>query len=157
MQKITPCLWFDNNLEEALAFYTKLFPDLKVLEKSYYGDVGYGQPGTLLTATFELAGQRLMGLNGGPTFKFNEAFSLVVHCEDQAEVDYYWYGLIADGGEESQCAWLKDKFGLSWQIVPKDLGKLMSDPDRQKADRVMKAMLEMKKIDIAALYSAYSG
>jgi len=157
MQKITPCLWFDNNLDEAIALYTKLFPDVTILEKTQYGEAGPGKPGSVLTATFEVGGQRLMCMNGGPYFKFNEAISLFVLCEDQAEVDHYWNGLTADGGEESQCGWLKDKFGLSWQIIPKDLGKLLGDPDREKADRVMKAMLEMQKIEIDALYSAYYG
>jgi predicted 3-demethylubiquinone-9 3-methyltransferase (glyoxalase superfamily) len=147
---ITPFLWFDNNADEAINFYTSVFPDSEVIDRSD------GPDGKLFLATFMLNGQELMALNGGPEFKFTEAISLFVSCQDQAEVDYFWEKLT-DGGEESQCGWLKDKFGLSWQIVPTALGELMADPDREKADRVMQAMLKMHKIDIQALEDAYRG
>lgn len=145
MQKITPFLWFDNNAEEAMNFYVSVFKDAEVLSVSP------------MTVSFRLNGQEFIGLNGGPEFKFNEAVSFFVNCETQAEVDYYWEKLTADGGMESQCGWLKDKFGLSWQIVPTLLGQLLGDPDRVKADRAMQAMLEMKKLDCAVLQRAFDG
>lgn len=154
MKKITPCLWFDDNAEEAMNFYLSVFPNSKPLEVSRYGEAGPGPEGTVLTATFELNGQELMVLNGGPHFKFTEAISLSVSCETQEEVDEFWEKLSA-GGEESQCGWLKDKFGLSWQIVPTALGELISDPDPAKSKRVMEAMLQMTKIDVNALQRAY--
>lgn len=157
MQKVTPFLWFDNNLDEAVTLYTSIFPDSKLIETSRYGEAGPGTPGSIMSATFEIAGQRLIALNGGPYFKFTEAISLFVECSDQKEVDHYWNSLIANGGEESQCGWLKDKFGLSWQIVPVDLGVLLGNPDREKADRVMQAMLKMKKLEIAELHAAFEG
>ncbi len=150
MQTITPCLWFDNNLEEAMNFYLSVFKNGKILNVSRNGD-------QVFTAEFELNGQRLMGLNGGPIFKFTEAISLFVSVKTQAEVDELWQKLTADGGEESQCGWLKDKFGLSWQIVPEALGRLLNNPDPVKAGRAMQAMLQMRKLDIATLEKASEG
>jgi len=155
MQKITPFLWFDNNAEEALDFYTSIFKNSKIVNTNRYGKVGPGPEGTLMTATFQLEGQEFMVLNGGPIFKFTEAISLFVKCETQEEVDEFWEKLTAGGGQESQCGWLKDKFGLSWQIIPTTLGKLLGDKDPAKAGRVMQAMLQMKKIDIKKLQEAY--
>jgi predicted 3-demethylubiquinone-9 3-methyltransferase (glyoxalase superfamily) len=155
MQKITPFLWFDDQAEEAMNFYTSIFKDSKILSVSRYGDAGPGAPGTVMTATFQLNGQEFTALNGGPEFKFTEAVSFFVNCETQAEVDELWAKLTADGGEESQCGWLKDKFGLSWQIVPTALGGLVGGPDPVKAQRAMQAMLKMRKIDIAVLQRAY--
>lgn len=157
MKKITPFLWFDNNLEEAMNFYTSVFKNSKVGNISRYGEGAPLPAGSVMTATFELEGQEFMGINGGPGFKFNEAISFFVNCEDQAEVDGYWNKLIAHGGEESQCGWLKDKYGLSWQIIPKDLGQLLGDKDPAKSSRVMQAMLKMKKIDVNKLREAYKG
>jgi len=154
MQKITPFLWFDNQAEEAMNFYTSIFKDSKILSVSRYGEGGMGKPGQVMTGTFTLNGQEFMALNGGPIFKFTEAVSFFVDCENQQEVDYLWEKLT-DGGEESQCGWLKDRFGLSWQIVPSILGKLLNDPDAVKAGRVMQAMLQMRKIDTAKLMQAY--
>mgnify|MGYP001488283063 CR=1 FL=1 len=153
--KITLCLWFDFNAEEAIHFYTSVFKNSRIVKKSYYGDNMPVPKGTLLTATFELEGQSLIALNGGPHFKFNEAISLMVSCENQAEVDELWDKLIADGGSPSQCGWLKDKFGLSWQIVPVQLEKLMSDKDAKKAGAVAQALFKMSKIIIADLEQAY--
>jgi predicted 3-demethylubiquinone-9 3-methyltransferase (glyoxalase superfamily) len=143
MQTITPFLWFNNNAEDAMNFYVSIFKDAQVLNVSP------------MMVSFRLNGQEFIGLNGGPEFKFTEAISLFVNCETQAEVDELWSKLTADGGEESQCGWLKDKFGLSWQIVPNILGELLGDSNREKADRVMQAMLQMKKLDIAALKRAH--
>lgn len=157
MQKIRPCLWFDDRIEEAVNFYTSVFPNAKITNISRYGDAGPMPKGTVLTATFELEGQEFMALNGGPKFKFSEAISFVVSCETQAEVDYYWNKLLEGGGREDQCAWLKDKFGLSWQIVPDALVRYLGDKDPKKANRVMEAMLKMKKIVIADLDKAYAG
>jgi predicted 3-demethylubiquinone-9 3-methyltransferase (glyoxalase superfamily) len=151
MKKITPFLWFDTQAEEAMNFYVSLFKNSKVL------GVSRGPDGKAFTVSFELDGQEFIGLNAGPQFKFNEAVSFFVNCEDQAEVDYFWNALTADGGEESMCGWLKDKFGLSWQIIPKQLGELMGDPDPVKSQRVMNALLEMKKIMVADLQKAYDG
>ena len=156
-QKIVPCLWFDDRIEEAAKFYTSVFPDAKITHTSRYGDAGPLPKGKVLTMMFELAGQEFMGLNGGPQFKFSEAISFFVRCETQKEVDHYWTKLTADGGAESMCGWLKDKFGLSWQIVPNALPRYLTDKDAKKAERVMQAMLQMKKIDIAALDRAYAG
>ena len=156
MQKITPFLWFDDNAEEAMTFYTSIFRNSKVGRVSRYGDAGPGPKGSVMTAEFELNGQAFVALNGGPQFKFTEAVSFVVHCEDQAEVDEFWNKLSA-GGRTSQCGWLKDKFGLSWQIVPTILPKLLSDADAAKSQRVMRAMLQMTKLDIATLKRAYDG
>jgi predicted 3-demethylubiquinone-9 3-methyltransferase (glyoxalase superfamily) len=154
MQKITPFLWFNDQAEEAMNFYTAIFKNSKISSVSRYGEGGPGPQGSVMTATFELDGQEFMALNGGPLFTFTEAISFFVNCETQVEVDELWEKLT-EGGEESQCGWLKDKFGLSWQIVPSVLGELLNDPDAEKAGRVMNAMLQMKKIDIAGLRAAY--
>lgn len=153
MQKITPFLWFEDNLKEAVEYYTSIFKDSKIVNKEVYEN---GEP--VITATFELLGQRFMALQGGKQpFTFNESVSFFVDCEDQAEVDYYWNALTANGGQESMCGWLKDKYGLSWQIIPKQLMRLMGDKDQQKAQRVMQAMLKMRKIIVADLEKAYNG
>jgi predicted 3-demethylubiquinone-9 3-methyltransferase (glyoxalase superfamily) len=158
MQKISTCLWFDNQAEEAANFYTSVFKNSKIGSASRYDEAGSkasGQPaGTVMTMTFELEGRQFMALNGGPLFKFNESVSLVVNCDDQKEVDYYWEKLTSGGGEESMCGWLKDKFGLSWQIVPAELGKLMSSKEPGKAQRVMAELLKMKKLDVNILRNA---
>lgn len=153
MQKIVTFLWFDDKAEEAANFYTSLFKNSKIENVARYGDAGPGPKGTAMSVTFQLDGQQFMALNGGPLFKFTEATSLFVNCENQEEVDRLWDQLSA-GGEKSHCGWLKDKYGLSWQIIPTALGKLMGDPDPAKANRVMKAMLKMNKIDIQALERA---
>jgi predicted 3-demethylubiquinone-9 3-methyltransferase (glyoxalase superfamily) len=153
--KITPCVWFDNDAEQAIDFYSSVFDDLKVVNRSDWPE-GSGQTG-LLTATIELAGQRLMLLNGGPEYPKTEAFSLYLDCDDAAEVDYFWDALQAGGGSPSQCGWLKDRFGLSWQVVPRQLNEYLADPDRAKAGRVMQAMLQMTKIEVAELDAAYAG
>jgi predicted 3-demethylubiquinone-9 3-methyltransferase (glyoxalase superfamily) len=150
MQKITPCLWFDTEGEEAARFYTSVFPNSKVVDVARYGSAGPRPEGTVMTVTFELDGQRFVALNGGPEFSFNEAISFQVSCEGQEEVDSFWNAL-SEGGEEGPCGWLKDKFGVSWQIVPTVLPELLGDPDREKSQRVMRAMLAMKKIEIEAL------
>lgn len=161
MQKITPFLWFDNNAEEAVNFYVSLFKNSKVGKVTRYNEASSkaaGRPeGSVMTMEFQLEGQSFTAINGGPHFKFTEAISFVVDCETQEEVDYFWNKLTADGGQESQCAWLKDKYGLSWQIVPRVLIEMIGDKDPQKAQRVMEAMLQMKKIDIATLQQAYDG
>jgi predicted 3-demethylubiquinone-9 3-methyltransferase (glyoxalase superfamily) len=154
-QKITTFLWFDDNAEEAMNFYVSVFKDSKILEIARYGDAGPGPKGTVMCGTFQLEGQQFMALNGGPHFKFTEAISLLVNCDTQAEVDELWKKLTADGGEPSQCGWLKDKFGLSWQIVPGVLGQMLQDKDPKKSQRVMEAMLQMSKLDIAKLKQAY--
>jgi predicted 3-demethylubiquinone-9 3-methyltransferase (glyoxalase superfamily) len=154
MPKITTFLWFDNQAEEAANFYTSIFKNSKILNVSRYGDAGPGPKGTAMMVTFQLEGQSFMALNGGPLFKFTEAISLFVNCETQEEVDELW-GKLTAGGEESRCGWLKDKYGLSWQIVPAALGRLMGDPDPAKAGRVMQAMLKMSKIDVKELERAY--
>jgi predicted 3-demethylubiquinone-9 3-methyltransferase (glyoxalase superfamily) len=158
MQKITPFLWFDDKAEEAVTFYTSIFKNSKIGKIARYGDAGAqvsGRPkGTVMTVAFQLEGQEFVALNGGPQFKFTEAISFVVNCQTQDELDEYWQKL-SDGGQEVQCGWLKDKYGLSWQIVPTILGEMLSDPDPKKAERVMKAMLQMKKIDIKGLKQAY--
>jgi predicted 3-demethylubiquinone-9 3-methyltransferase (glyoxalase superfamily) len=155
-EKITTCLWFDHQAEAAANFYCSIFKNSKIGKIARYGDSGPGRKGDVMVATFELDGREFMGLNGGPKFKFTEAVSLVVHCEDQAEIDYCWEKLTADGGEESQCGWLKDKFGLSWQIVPSIIGELMTG-DPAKANRVMQAVMPMKKLDIQKMKDAYDG
>jgi len=154
MQKITPFLWFDDKAEEAMNFYVSIFKNSKRGRISRYGEAGPGPKGTVMVATFQLEGQEFIALNGGPHFKFTEAISLVVDCKTQEEVDTLWEKLSA-GGSKGQCGWLKDKFGLSWQIVPTILGELMSDPVPEKSKRVMTAMLQMKKLDINALKRAY--
>jgi len=156
MQKITPFLWFDNQAEEAMNFYVSIFKNSKVLSVNRYGEGAPAPKGTVMTANFQLEGQEFTALNGGPMFKFSPAISFVVHCETQAEVDEYWEKLSA-GGKVNQCAWLDDKFGVSWQIVPNALIELLSDPDPVKAGRVMQVMMQMTKIDIATLKRAYDG
>jgi predicted 3-demethylubiquinone-9 3-methyltransferase (glyoxalase superfamily) len=162
MKKLIPCLWFDSNAEEAVNFYTSIFKNSKIGNTSRYGEEGreiHGkEPGTVLTIEFELNGQTFTALNGGPIFKFNEAVSFQIHCESQEEVDYYWSKLSAGGDEKAQqCGWLKDKFGLSWQVVPTILIQLLQDKDAEKSGRVMRAMLQMKKININELKRAYGG
>jgi predicted 3-demethylubiquinone-9 3-methyltransferase (glyoxalase superfamily) len=154
MQKITPCLWFDTEGEEAAQFYTSVFPNSRIVEVTRYGSAGPRAEGTVMTVTFELDGQRFIALNGGPDFTFNEAISLEVDCETQDEVDSYWNALTEDGGEEGPCGWLKDRFGVSWQIVPTALPRLLGDPDPERAQRAMAAMLKMKKIQIDELERA---
>jgi predicted 3-demethylubiquinone-9 3-methyltransferase (glyoxalase superfamily) len=156
-QKITPFLWFDNNAEEAINFYVSAFKNSKILNITRNGDSGPGPKGTLMTATFQLDGQEFMALNGGPHFKFTEAISLFVKCETQEEVDQLWEKLLAGGGQPQQCGWLKDRFGLSWQIIPTVLGQLLQDKDPEKSKRVMNAMMQMVKIDIQKLKQAYQG
>lgn len=156
MQKITPFLWFNDNLEEALNFYTSIFKNAKVGNVVRYGKSGPGPEGTAMTATFELEGQQFMALNGGPMFRFTEAVSFFVNCETQEEVDMFWEKL-SEGGQKSRCGWLKDRFGLSWQIVPSVLQKLLHDADPQRSSRVMQAMLQMDKLHIPTLQAAYEG
>ena len=161
MQKITPFLWFDEQAEDAVKFYTSVFKDSKIgriLRNTKEVAEKTDRPvGSVLTIEFEIGGQKFVALNGGPLFKFNESVSFVVNCETQEEVNYFWEKLIADGGEESQCGWLKDKFGVSWQITPTVLIDMLHDEDSERAERVMKAMLEMQKIDIPKLKAAYGG
>ncbi len=161
MQKITPCLWFENQAEEAANFYTSIFRNSKLDNITRYGKEGYEihgrEEGTVMTVEFEIEGQKFTALNGGPVFKFNEAISFQVYCDTQEQVDYYWEKLTAEGGQESVCGWLKDKYGLSWQIVPEILSRLVGDPTSEKSQRAMKAMLQMKKIDIEVVKKAYEG
>ncbi len=154
MQKITPFLWFDDQAEEAMNFYVSIFKNSKVGTVTRYGEAGPGPKGTVMSATFQLDGQDFFALNGGPLFKFTEAISFFVNCETQEEVDELW-GRLSEGGEKSRCGWLKDKYGLSWQIIPSVLGKMLQAKDAEKAKRVMQAMLQMGKIDIARLQQAY--
>jgi predicted 3-demethylubiquinone-9 3-methyltransferase (glyoxalase superfamily) len=156
MNKITPFLWFDNQAEEAMNFYVSIFKNSKVGNVSRYGEGAPIPAGTVMSATFELDGQPIMALNGGPQFKLNEAFSLYVECEDQAEVDHFW-DKLCEGGEPGPCGWLKDKFGLSWQVIPKQLGQLLGDPNPDRSRRAMEAMFKMGKLDIAALEKAANG
>lgn len=156
MQKITPFLWFDNQVEEAIIFYVSIFKQSKVGKVARYGDAGPGPKGTVMAAVFELEGLQFTALNGGPQFQFNEAISFSVKCEEQDELDELWERL-SEGGEKSRCGWLKDKFGISWQIVPSVLAPMLTDPDAQKSQRVMEALLKMTKIDIAGLWRAYEG
>ncbi len=153
MNKITPCLWFDTQGEEAASFYTSIFPNSKVVDVAHYGEAGPRPAGTVMAVSFELNGQKFTALNGGPEFTFSEAISFQVSCENQEEVDAYW-SKLSEGGEEGPCGWLKDKYGLSWQVFPKALPELLGDPDREKSQRVMAAMLKMKKIDLDALERA---
>ena len=161
MQKITPFLWFDHQAEEAAKFYTSVFENSKVGKIIRYDEAAAkaaSRPvGSVLTIEFELEGQKFTALNGGPVFKFNESISFVVNCDTQEEVDYFWAKLSADGGQESECGWLKDKFGVSWQVVPTVLIEMLQDEDSEKSERVMKAMLQMQKIDIKKLNAAYAG
>jgi len=156
MQKITPCLWFDNNAEEAVNHYLSIFKNSKIGQILRCGEAGPGPKGSILTMTFQLEGQEFMALNGGPVFKFNEAISLSVDCKTQAEVDELWEKL-SEGGQKSQCGWLKDKFGLSWQVVPSALIKMLQDKNAAKSARVMSAMMQMNKLDIAKLQQAFDG
>lgn len=156
IQRITPFLWFDSQAEEAAEMYCSIFPNSKVGKVARYGEAGPGPAGTAMTVEFQLDGQPFIGLNGGPHFKFNEAVSFVVNCETQDEVDFYWQKL-AEGGAESRCGWLKDKFGLSWQVVPTVLSKLMTGPNSKATQRAFQAMMGMKKLDIRALQQAYDG
>jgi predicted 3-demethylubiquinone-9 3-methyltransferase (glyoxalase superfamily) len=160
MQKISPCLWFDDQGEEAAKFYTSIFKDSKIGDVTRYGKEGYEihgrEEGTVMTVEFEIEGQKFLALNGGPIFKFNEAISFQVYCETQEEVDYYWEKLSEGGDEKAQqCGWLKDKYGVSWQIVPTILIKMLKDKDSEKSQKVMKAMLQMHKLDISTLKKAY--
>lgn len=155
MQKISPFLWFDGNAEEAVNFYVSIFKNSRVLKIARYGEQGPGPAGSVMVVNFQIEGQEFIALNGGPHFKFTEAISFSIDCQTQEEVDYYWSKLTAGGGQEVQCGWLKDKFGLSWQVNPRILGELLADRDAKKAGRVMQAMMQMKKIDIAALRRAY--
>lgn len=154
MQKITPFLWFDDKAEEAMNFYVSIFNNSKVVSVTRYGDAGPGPKGTVMTAAFQLEGQEFVALNGGPQFKFTEAISFVVNCETQEEVDKFWKKL-SEGGEKSRCGWLTDKYGLSWQVVPTVLEEMLQDKDPEKSQRVMKAMLQMDKMDIKTLKQAY--
>lgn len=156
MQKITPFLWFDNQAEDAVNFYISVFRNAKIGKVTRYGEAGLGPVGSVMVAEFELEGIRFTALNGGPMFKFTEAISMVVDCKDQAEVDHFW-GRLSEGGQPGQCGWLKDRFGLSWQIVPEALPRLLGDPDPAKAGRVMQAMLQMTRIEVAKLEKAYAG
>jgi len=153
MQKVTPCLWFDDQAEEAANLYTSIFPNSRITDISRYGETGPGTPGAVMTVAFELDGQPFTALNGGPQYTFSEAVSFQVACDGQDEVDRYWEALGA-GGEEGPCGWLKDKFGLSWQVFPTRLPELLGNPDREKSQRVMAAMLKMKKIDVGELERA---
>jgi predicted 3-demethylubiquinone-9 3-methyltransferase (glyoxalase superfamily) len=155
-EKITPNLWFDSEAEDAARFYCSVFKNSRILNISHYNDAVPSKAGMVLTVEWELDGQRFVGINGGPQFKFDEAISFQISCEDQAEVDYYWEKLT-DGGEESQCGWLKDRYGLSWQVTPKEIGDLFSDSDPEAAQRAMKAMFSMRKLDIAELRRAAEG
>jgi len=156
MPTITPSLWFNDDLEEAAEFYTSVFPNSKIVEVTRYGSAGPRAEGTVMTVTFELDGQRIGALNGGPDFTFNEAVSFMVECDDQDEVDHYWYAL-SEGGEEGPCGWLKDRYGLSWQVVPAGVDELIKDPDQGRAERAMRAMLGMGKLDVAAMRAAADG
>ena len=160
-QKISPCLWFDGKAEEAAKFYVSIFPNSRIVDTSHYTDVGqeqHGQkPGSVMTVAFELEGQSFLGLNAGPLFKFNESVSFIIYCETQAEVDRYWSALTDGGGEEGPCGWLKDKFGLSWQVTPTKLLEMVTSKEKTKAGRAMGAMMKMKKIDIAKIEAAYEG
>ncbi|BCP54267.1 VOC family protein [Kaistia sp. 32K] len=157
MQKITPFLWFDNQVEEAIIFYVSIFKNAKVGKVARYGEAGPGPKGSVMTASFSLEGLEFTALNGGPHFKFNEAISFVVTCESQAEIDELWERLSESGGATSRCGWLKDKFGVSWQVVPSILVPMLTDPDAKKSQRVMETLLDMTKIDIQALRQAYEG
>lgn len=156
MQKITPFLWFDNQAEEAINFYTSVFKDSKILSVAKYGKEGPGPEGTVMTAKFMIEGQEFVALNGGPQFTFSEAISFVINCENQEEIDYYW-DKLSEGGEEQGPGWIKDKYGVSWQVVPAILTEMLSDEDPLKSQRVMAAMMQMMKLDIKTLKDAYKG
>jgi predicted 3-demethylubiquinone-9 3-methyltransferase (glyoxalase superfamily) len=153
MPRITPCLWFDTQGEEAAAFYTSVFPNSRIVDVARYGEAGPRPAGSVMTVTFELDGQPYVALNGGPEFTFNEAISLQIDCGSQEEVDAYW-SRLTEGGEEGPCGWLKDRYGVSWQVVPSRLNELLEDPDPETSQRVMQAMLQMRKIDVAQLEEA---
>jgi predicted 3-demethylubiquinone-9 3-methyltransferase (glyoxalase superfamily) len=155
-ERITPNLWFDTEAEEAAKFYCEVFDNSRIVNVTHYTEAGPREAGMVMTVDFELDGQRFTGINGGPDFKFDEAVSFLINCKDQDEVDYYWEKLT-DGGAESMCGWLKDRFGLSWQVVPEGMEELFADPDPSRAQRAMEAMLRMKKIDVAALQAAADG
>lgn len=157
MQKITPCLWFDGNGEDVLNFYTGIFPNSRVVDRLNWPANGPGPGGGLLTATFQLDGQEFMVLNGGPEYKFTPALSLLVNCETQAEVDHYWDKLLEGGGQPVKCGWLTDRFGVSWQVAPTAMIRMFQDKDPEKAGRAMRAMMEMVKLDLAAVQRAYDG
>jgi len=157
MPRITPNLWFDTEGEEAAEFYVSVFPNSKIKNVSHYGESGPREAGMVMTVDFELDGQSFTVINGGPEFTMDESMSLLINCKDQEEVDYYWDKLTADGGAEVQCGWCKDKYGVPWQVVPEGMDELFSDPDKERADRAMKAMLGMKKLDVAELRRAADG
>ncbi len=157
MPKITPNLWFDKKGKKSAEFYVSIFPNSAITNVSYYTEAGPGEPGSVLTVDFVLDGNEFTAINGGPEFTFDEAVSMLIHCKDQDEVDYYWDKLLEGGGQESVCGWLKDKFGFSWQVVPDELEQLITDSDPERASRAMKAMLGMKKLDIAQLRAAADG
>ena len=157
MPPITTCLWFDNDAEEAATYYTSVFPNSRIVKTSYYGEAGPKPAGTVLTVEFELDGKPFTALNGGPEYTFSEAISFQVGCKDQDEVDYYADNLTANGGEEGPCGWVKDRFGVAWQIVPDALVELLTDPDQERANRAMVAMMKMQRLDIAALRAAADG
>ena len=157
MQKIVPNLWFDGDAEQAAEFYVSVFPRSRVVSTARYTDVGPGPAGTVMTVEWELDGQRFVGINGGPQFTFSEAVSFQITCQDQDEIDYYWDRLTRDGGEPGPCGWLKDRFGLSWQVVPTGMEELFADPDQARVQRAMQAMLGMGKVDVAALRAAADG
>ncbi len=154
---IVPNLWFDHQAQEAAEFYVSVFPDSKINAISHYTQAGPGEPGSVLTVDFTINGQRITAINGGPIFTFDEAISLLIECDDQDEIDHYWAALISGGGSESQCGWCKDKYGLSWQVVPSGMEALFADPDASKAERAMRAMFGMKKLNIAELRRAAEG
>jgi predicted 3-demethylubiquinone-9 3-methyltransferase (glyoxalase superfamily) len=160
-QKISPCLWFDGKAEDAAKFYVSIFPNSRIFDISHYGEVGQEQhrqkPGSVMTVAFELEGQSFLGLNGGPMYKLTEAVSFIIYCDAQAEVDHYWSALTADGGEPGPCGWLKDKFGLSWQVTPTKVLQLVTSKDKEKAGRAMGAMMQMGKLEIAELEAAFEG
>ncbi len=156
MPTITPNLWFDTQALEAAEFYVSVFPNSKITAVTHYTDAGPGEPGSVLTVDFELDGQPYTGLNGGPQFTFDEAISLLVNCADQAEVDFYW-SKLGEGGEEGQCGWLKDRFGLSWQVCPVGMNEILNDPDPERGRRAMEAMFQMSKLDVGALHAAADG
>jgi predicted 3-demethylubiquinone-9 3-methyltransferase (glyoxalase superfamily) len=156
-QKIVPNLWFDTEAEQAAEFYCSVFPNSRIISRTDYPDAVADKAGTAMVVEFELNGQHFTGINGGPEFTFDEAVSFQINCKDQDEVDYYWEKLTADGGRESMCGWLADKFGLSWQVVPEGMEELFADPDPERANRAMRAMFQMRKLDVAALRAAADG
>ena len=157
LQRITPNLWFDTQAEEAANFYVSVFPNSRIVAVAHYTEAGPRAAGMVMTVEFELSGQRIVAINGGPEFTFDEAISLLVNCETQDEIDYYWEHLLADGGQEGPCGWLKDRYGLSWQVAPTGMDALFADPDKSRATRAMQAMFGMRKLDMAALQAAADG